>query len=349
MSLPTQSKTAFPVYAGNDMTPIVPQPNPKGRRITTNVAMAVSVVLMLACAWGVITTVTDPDYNKYNRLLAEYNTLQRQQAPAMARRAPESNSAAYITTTTTVTQGTTVTFETTASSSSIPATFTSVSAAQNATSSASGACGTASAQTVTVTITAEPSVSVVGGTPIGSSAPQVSFVSFSIFSSIEPTTVVETRLTTATVTVTASGHTTPKPETQTFTATATEGQTSTEIITVHPGGGNRTLTGTSTSTADAVLGTGSHTARYPNATISLTPYGASASGGDLASTASYTLTVPAGHTGGTGRATTPFYTTTSQADPVGTIVTVSGASKMGGVVASTVAAVAAAAVFVMLF
>ena len=59
MSLPTQSKTEFPVYAGNNMAPFVPQPKPKGRCIAINVAMAVSFVFMLACAWGFITTVAN--------------------------------------------------------------------------------------------------------------------------------------------------------------------------------------------------------------------------------------------------------------------------------------------------
>ncbi|KIH92164.1 hypothetical protein SPBR_03029 [Sporothrix brasiliensis 5110] len=153
-----------------------------------------------------------------------------------------------------------------------------------------------------------------------------------------PITVLETHVTTATIYVTASGLVTPKAETLTVTATATE------FATVH-GGNNKTSSGTSTSTAEGVWGTSAstssfHLTHFPNTTTILSPY-------NTASTASYTLTVPpgvSGATGNTGKLTTPLGTTTSQVDPVSTVVTVSGAAKASGVwVGMAIAAIFVAA------
>lgn len=258
---------------------------------------------------------------KYNDLVAEQDTQPLAPVATLVHRAMESSTPTFVYTTTTVTQGTTITIQTTASSSSLP--------------DSSEQCTAGTPETVTVTVTAEGS----------SSAPS--------YSTPGPVTVLETRVTTATIFVTASGLVTPKAETLTVTATATELKTSTEVATVN--GGSTTLTGTSTSTAEGIWGTSApasshrHT-HFPNTTTILSPYDTTGFGGAVTSTASYTLTVPPGVTGAigsTGKLTTPLGTTTSQVDPVSTVVTVSGASKVAGVsIGMVIAAIFVAALHI---
>ena len=271
-----------------------------------------------------LTPLDKQDYDnllaKYNDLVAEQDTQSVAPVATLVHRAMESTTPTFVYTTTTVTQGTTITIQTTASSS-VPSSLASSTAS-------SEQCTAGIPETVTVTVTAEGS----------SSAPSSS--------NPAPLTVLETRVTTATIFVTASGLVTPKAETLTVTATATELKTSTEVATVN--GGNKTSSGTSTSTAEGVWGTSApasshrHT-RFPNTTTILSPY-------DTTGTASYTLTVPPGVTGtigSTGKLATPLGTTTSQVDPVSTVVTVSGASKVGGVsIGMAIAAIFVAALHV---
>ncbi|ERT00735.1 uncharacterized protein SPSK_07748 [Sporothrix schenckii 1099-18] len=308
------TKTSFPaVYATDGFSPAQPS---KARRIGKLIAKAVLAIVFLAFALVLIYQVVHDkqDYDallsKYNNLLAEQDTKPVAPVATLVHRAMESPSQSYVYTTTTVTEGTTVTIETTASSSSLPAS-SSVSSQQ---------CSAGLPGTVTVTVTGGGSSSV-----LPSSSPA-------------PITVLETHVTTATIYVTASGLVTPKAETLTVTATATE------FATVH-GGNNKTSSGTSTSTAEGVWGTSAstssfHLTHFPNTTTILSPY-------NTASTASYTLTVPpgvSGGTGNTGKLTTPLGTTTSQVDPVSTVVTVSGAAKASGVwVGMAIAAIFVAA------
>lgn len=82
---------------------------------------------------------------------------------------------------------------------------------------------------------------------------------------------------------------------------------------------------------------------FPNSTTILTGYGTTGAGEALTSTASYILTVPPGvGPSGTSRLISPLGTSTSQSDPVSTVVTVSGSGKAATVSFGLLFAVAAA-------
>lgn len=369
----TNAKAEFPaVYVGDGL--VAPH-KCNARRVSSAIVKAVLAVVCMGFALALIYQVIHGEWlraispgglmwlansfadkqsyesllSKYNGLVAEKESLPTPPVVTLAHRALESNSATYTYTTTTVTQGTTITIKTTASSSSLPASA-SVSSEQTATTASSGQCSAGTPQTVTVTVTSSAALS--------TSASAVSDMSTYVTQSIStnPITVLETRVTTATIFVTASGLVSPKAETLTITATATDMRTSTEFATVNTDGANKTSTGTSTSTAEAVFGasappsTHGRYTHYANTTAILSPYKTTGFGEAITSTASFTLTVPpgVGHTGtvgGTGKLTTPLGTTTTQVDPVSTVVTVSGAYKTAGVSAGVVLAAAFVAVF----
>ncbi|CAK7217599.1 hypothetical protein SCUCBS95973_003209 [Sporothrix curviconia] len=313
------AKADFPAaYATNGLMP--PQKS-KARRISAAIAKTALALIFTGLALALIYQVIH-DKQAYDSLLSKYNDLvseqERQPTPqvTLVHRAVNSATPSFVYTTTTVTQGTTITIETVAPSSSFPSS-SAASSSMSSTSVSSELCTAGALDTVTVTVTADALAS--SSTDVSSSAAPSSDAG--------AVTVMETRVTTATIFVTASGLVSPKAETLTITATAT----ATEFATA---GVNNTSFGTSTSTAEGVKGPSmvpssqNHHTYFPNSTTIIAGYGTTGVAGDLTSTASYTLTVPPGvGPTGTGKLTSPPGTSTSQADPVGTVVTVSGAGK----------------------
>ncbi|CAK7204931.1 hypothetical protein SEUCBS139899_007693 [Sporothrix eucalyptigena] len=326
-------KAEFPAtYAANGF---VPAQKSKARRIATAVMKTVVTLVFTGLALALIYQVIhdkqayDNLLSKYNELVAEQETQHATPTVTLMHRAIESATPSVVYTTTTVTQGTTITIQTTAPSSSL-LTSSAVSSSLNSSSTSIEQCSLGTPETVTVTVTADAS----------SSAPVAAAPS----SDAGAVTIMETHVTTATIFVTASGLVSPKAETLTITATETQ------TATVNGSGANNTPSGTSTSTAEGVKGPSAmsnslgHT-HFPNSTTIL-GYGTTGIGEALTSTASYTLTVPPGvGPTGTGGLTSPPGTSTSQADPVSTVVTVSGARKTGTASVGLILAVAFVAAF----
>ncbi|CAK7227980.1 hypothetical protein SBRCBS47491_006749 [Sporothrix bragantina] len=328
----SNTKAEFPAaYAANGLMP--PQKS-KARRISAAIVKTVLALIFTGLALALIYQVIH-DKQAYDSLLAKYNDLVFEKESTMtpqvtlAHRAMDSATPSFVYTTTTVTQGTTITIQTVAPSSSFLSS-SAFSAILNSTSVSSELCTAGTPETVTVTLTANASSS----TGVSSSvAPS---------SDAGAVTVMETRVTTATIFVTASGLVSPKAETLTITAITTETQYATAGV-------NNTSSGTSTSTAEGVKGPSvmpsspNHHTHFPNSTAIIPGYGTTGVGQDLTSTASYTLTVPPGvGPTGTGRLTSPPGTSTSQSDPVSTVVTVSGAGKTNAALSGLLFAVAIA-------
>ncbi|CAK7562424.1 MAG: hypothetical protein SEPTF4163_000268 [Sporothrix epigloea] len=335
----TSSKAEFPAaYAADGLFP--PQRS-KARRISAVVIKSALAVVFAGLALALIYQLVH-DKQEYDSLLSKYNVLvsekysQTAPAKALMHRAVDGANPSLVYTTTTVTQGTTITIQTVAPSSSLLSSLAG-SSSMSASSVSSELCTAYSQDTVTVTVTADASSS----SEVSAPAASVS----SAVSSDAVVTVMETRVTTATIFVTASGVVPPKAATVTITATATATQFATGVAS----SANYTSSGTSTSTAEAVKGSSmtsslqSQHTHFPNSTTILTGYGTTGAGEALTSTASYILTVPPGvGPSGTSRLISPLGTSTSQSDPVSTVVTVSGSGKAATVSFGLLFAVAAA-------
>ncbi|CAK7264807.1 hypothetical protein SEPCBS119000_001185 [Sporothrix epigloea] len=325
----TTTKADFPAaYTANGF---FPHQESKARRTSAAVVKSALTLIFTSLVLALIYQVIH-DKQAYNKLLSEYNVMvsdnQGQPAPAMAlmHRAVDAAAPSMIYTTTTVTQGTTITIQTVAPSSSSVSSIAG-SSSSSMSSLSSELCAAGSQETITVTVSADASS--FSDVFVSASSASTSSAS-SATSSDAVVTVMETRVTTATIFVTASGPASHKAETVTVTATATATQFATGVA----GSSNHTLSGTSTSSAEAVKGSSmtsglqSQHSHYPNSTTILAGYGTTGLGEAPTSTASYILTVPPGvGTSGTSRLISPLGTSTSQSEPVSTVVTVSGSAK----------------------